>query len=159
MSYLEPAIVKSSPTSIDVDVEIVDCHVRLEKWRTLTDICAISILILIFFSFELQFFISFFNLNSRWEWTILVDTSAISILNLFFFSFEFQFFFLVFFLILYFVFDRQVRVEDSGRYQCSSRGRRQWVDLTVVESRIFWPIIFNAEGCQCSRKFGTLFSL
>jgi len=27
----------------------------------------------------------------------------------------------------------RVRVEDSGRYQCSSRGRRQWVNLTVVE--------------------------
>ena len=99
MSYLEPVIVKSSPTSIDVMVEIIDCHVRLEEWRTLTDICAISILILIFFSFELQFLISFF--------------------------------------ILYFEFEFQVRVEDSGRYQCSSRGRRQWVDLTVVESRIF----------------------
>ena len=99
MSYLEPAIVKSSPTSIDVMVEIIDCHVRLEEWRTLTDICVISILILIFFSFELPYFFSF--------------------------------------LILYFEFEFQVRVEDSGRYQCSSRGRRQWVDLTVVESRIF----------------------
>jgi len=27
----------------------------------------------------------------------------------------------------------RVRVEDSGRYECSSNGRRQWVDLTVVE--------------------------
>jgi len=27
----------------------------------------------------------------------------------------------------------RVRVEDSGRYQCSSGSRRQWVDLTVVE--------------------------
>ena len=29
----------------------------------------------------------------------------------------------------------KVRVEDSGRYECSSNGRRQWVDLTVVESQ------------------------
>ena len=27
-------------------------------------------------------------------------------------------------------------MEDSGRYQCSSNGRTQWVDLTVVESQI-----------------------
>ena len=75
------AIVKSSPRSIDVDVEIVDCHVRLEEWRTLTDTSAISILI----------FFSVLNYNFWFD----------------------------FFLILYFEFDCQVRVEDSGKYQCN----------------------------------------
>jgi len=64
----------------------------------------------------------------------------------------------------------RVRVEDSGRYECSSNGRRQWVDLTVVERVTANPnkpeilIRPNAEGyrvgsrmevaCEIGGQFG-----